>query len=79
MYDGAVPCEVIILKEDIWPAFYDLEDDPEAEDKIMQCVSVWYQDSTGSYHETAAGGYFHDVEEAKAAAEKAIAEPITWD
>jgi hypothetical protein len=50
MYDGYIRCKIVILKEDVWPAFYDPEDDPNAEDKIMPCVSVWYENPGGGIY-----------------------------
>jgi hypothetical protein len=78
LYDGTVPCQIIIQKEDVWPAFYDPQDDPDADDKVMPCVSVWYENPGGGYTFEAGGGYYHTVEEAKAAVEKVVPGPVQW-
>jgi hypothetical protein len=62
LYDGTLPCKVIIQREDVWPAFDDPEDDPEAEDKVMPCVSVWYESPGGGNPFSAGRGYYHTVE-----------------
>ncbi|MEM8489069.1 MAG: hypothetical protein AAF564_26215 [Bacteroidota bacterium] len=78
MYDGTVPCEIVIQKEDVWPAFDDPEDDPEAEDKIMPCVSVWFESPGGGHTFNAGGGYYRDVDKAKAGVEKICSGPVKW-
>lgn len=78
LYDGKVKCEIIIQSEDMWPAFFDPEDDPNSEDKIMPCVSVWYENPGGGHTFKVEGGYYHNVEEAKAHIEQVIKSPISW-
>jgi hypothetical protein len=77
LYDGNVPCKVIIQKEHVWPAFDDPEDDPNTDDKVMPCVSVWHESPPGTGQFTASGGYYHTVDEAKAAILK-IVSGIRW-
>jgi hypothetical protein len=79
LYDGTVPCRIVTQKEDLWPAFDDPEDDPNAEDKVMPCVSVWFQSPGGEFQFSAGGGYYHTVEEAMAAVEKILPNPVRWD
>jgi hypothetical protein len=44
LYDGMVPCEVVITREDIFPGSGDYEDPPEiANDRNIQCVQIWYE------------------------------------
>jgi hypothetical protein len=78
LYDGSVPCKVIIQREDVWPAFFDPEDDPNVEDKVMPCVSVWYQNPGGNYTFNAGGGYYETVDEAKIAVEKILPSGVVW-
>ena len=78
MYDGKVECQIIIQAEDVWPSFFDPEDDPNADDKVMQCVSVWYENPGGGHTFKAGGGYFHNVKDAKNEIERVINSPITW-
>ena len=54
LYDGTVPCRVYVQREAVWPAFFDPEDDPMAEDKELPCVSVWFE-SPGGGHSFDAG------------------------
>jgi len=79
LYDGTVPCRVVIQSEDIWPAFYDPEDDPNVDDKEISCVSVWYENPAGGHTFNAGGGYYHTVEEAKAGVEKTVVGEVKWD
>jgi len=76
LYDGTVPCRVFVQREEVWPAFDDPDDDPNAEDKVMPCVSVWYENPGGGC--TAGGGYFHTVEDAKNAVAKIISGKVEW-
>ena len=81
LYDGTVPCRVIIQTEEIWPAFYNSEDDPDGpsvDDKVMPCVSVWYESPTGGLSVNAGGGYYRTVEEARNAVEKVLSGPVEW-
>ena len=78
LYDGSVPSRIIIQQEDVWPAFFDPEDDPNMEDKIISCVSVWYE-AVGSHTFNSQGGYYHTVQEAKAYVEKMLHGPVNWD
>jgi hypothetical protein len=76
LYDGTVVCRVVILEEETWPGSGDREDAPDAEDKAVRCVSVWYESPGGEFH--AGGGYYHTVEEAKRAVEKTLSGPVEW-
>lgn len=78
MYDGHIPCQIVIQNEEVWPAFDDPEDNPLGEDKVMPCVSIWYQNPGGGYTFKAGGGYCHDVEEAKREVESTLAGPVEW-
>jgi hypothetical protein len=78
LYDGTVPCRVFIQREEVWPAFYDPEDDPNAEDKIMPCVSVWYESPCGGCTFAAGGGYYHTVAEGKTALAQVVRAGIEW-
>jgi len=78
LYDGSVPCRVFILREDVWPAFFDPQDDPDVEDKVMPCVSVWFESPGGIYTFEAGGGYYHTAEEAKVAVESKLPNKIVW-
>jgi hypothetical protein len=77
-YDGTVECQIIILAEDVWPAFFDPDDDPNVDDEVMPCVSVWYENPGGGHTFDAGGGYYHNVEEAKAEIERVINSRVTW-
>ena len=79
LYDGSVPCKVIIQREDVWPAFYDPEDDPNVDDKVMPCVSVWFENAGGGYTTDAGGGYYHTVDEAKTAVEMTLPSKVVWE
>ncbi len=76
MYDGTIPCHIVIQKEEVWPAFSDPEDGPKAEDKIMPCVSVWYENPGGGCTFDKGGGYYNNVEKAKAGVEGIVSGPI---
>ncbi len=78
LYAGEIPCRVFIQQEDIWPAFFDLEDDPDVGDKITPCVSVWFENPSGGFT-FAPNRYFRNVEEAKEAIEKLLPNHIKWD
>ena len=79
LYDGRVPCKVIIQREEIWPDFFDQEDDSNTENKEIPCVSVWYgAPCNGGYTFNAGGGYYHTVEEAKVAIEKILPSHVEW-
>jgi hypothetical protein len=78
MYDGRIPCQIVIQSEDVWPAFDDPEDNPETEDKVMPCVSVWYENPGGGHTFNAGGGYYHDVEGAKSEVERVIRSRVEW-
>lgn len=78
LYDNTVPCRVIIQKEDVWPSFFDPEDDPNVDDMVTPCVSVWYENPGGGHTFNAGGGYYHTVEEAKAAVTEKLSGTIKW-
>lgn len=78
LYAGSVPCKIIIQREDVWPDFSDPEDDLRSGDKVMPCVSVWYESPGGGFGFTAGGGFFETVEEAKRAVEQRIAGGVRW-
>ncbi len=76
IYDGVSPCRVFIQQEDVWPAFFDPED--QNVEKIMPCVSVWFQTPLGGFT-FKPDRYFQNVDEAKEAIEKILPSVIKWD
>ena len=78
LYDGSVRCEILLQAESFWPALEDPEDNPEATDRDEPCVSVWYGNPAGDHAFSAGGGYYHDIEEAKAAVEATVTGPVEW-
>ena len=79
LYDGSVPCRIIVQREEVWPEFFDPEDDPNVGDKVMPCVSIWYENPGGGHTFKAGGGYCHTVEEAKARVEQTLRSRVEWE
>lgn len=80
LYDGIVPCRIVIIKEDMWPGSGDSEDPPEiADDRYVPCVSVWFESPPTKGMYNAGGGYYLAVDEAIRAVTNLIGGEISWE
>lgn len=79
LYDGIVPCKVLIVREDAWPGSGDYEDSPDlAEDRKGTCFSVLFESPGRTMELKAGGGYYATIEEAIAAIEAKLSSPVKW-
>lgn len=78
-YGGITPCLILIKEETALPGSGDYEDPLEiAEDREVQCFSVWYENTSSKGSFNSGGGYFLTLEEAKRETTNKIEGPINW-
>ena len=79
LYDGTIPCQIVITLEDLFPGTGDGEDPPEiANDRHVPCVQIWYENPSQPGDFKAGGGYAWTVAEAVRRVESTIRSKVRW-
>lgn len=66
LYDGKVPCRIVLVREDCIPGSGDYEDPPEIrEDREVACVAVWHEAAGTPGVFNCCRGYYLTLEEAQ--------------
>lgn len=81
LYDGVIPCQIIITREDMFPGTGDYEDPPKiSEDKDIPCFQIHYEGPSrrGESNSGAGGGYALTLEDAIRDVESTIRSKVTW-
>lgn len=80
LYADSIPYRVILVEEALLPGTGDDEDPPEiGEDKVVPCLSIWFETPGAPGEFKAGGGYYQSIEEAQSDLEQRFDPGTKWE